>query len=119
MRIGRPDVCFLGIFDKTTSRHIGNIKYEPIQVEKKYAVMGVLIGDAQWRGRGVFSEVFEASAHWLCENKGITRFELGVEKVNISAIRSYEKTGFKPIDSEYINRSESNLTMGYDINLSA
>lgn len=118
MRIGRPDVCFLGIFDKTTSRHIGNIKYEPVQVEKKYAVMGVLIGDAQWRGRGVFSEVFEASARWLYENKSITRFELGVDKTNISAIRSYEKAGFRPIDSQYINKSESNLTMGYDINLS-
>jgi len=117
MRIGRPDVCFLGIFDKTTSRHIGNIKYEPIQVEKKYAVMGVLIGDARWRGQGVFSEVFEASALWLYENKNITKFELGVDKTNISAIRSYEKAGFKPIDSQYINKSASNLTMGYDINL--
>lgn len=116
MRIGRPDVCFLGIFEKTTSRHIGNIKYEPVQVEKKYAVMGVLIGDAQWRGRGVFSEVFKASAHWLYESKGIAKFELGVDKTNVSAIRSYEKAGFKCVDSHYINKSEATLTMGYEIN---
>jgi ribosomal-protein-alanine N-acetyltransferase len=116
MRLGRSDVCFLGIFDKTTGKHIGNIKYEPVQVETRYAVMGILIGDAKWRGLGVFSEVFEASAHWLYMKKGITKFELGVDKTNISAIRSYEKAGFKRVDSHYISTSEANLIMGYEIN---
>ena len=30
---GRKDVVFLGIFDKDTKKHIGNIKYEPVNSE--------------------------------------------------------------------------------------
>jgi [ribosomal protein S5]-alanine N-acetyltransferase len=46
----KTDCLFLGIFDKNTGSHIGNIKYEPIFFEDKVAVMGVLLGDVSWRG---------------------------------------------------------------------
>ena len=38
-RIGRDDVLFLGIFEKTTGLHIGNIKYEPVNSEVGYAII--------------------------------------------------------------------------------
>lgn len=38
-RTGRPDVVFLGIFDKTTHEHIGNIKYEPVDSSAGFAIM--------------------------------------------------------------------------------
>lgn len=44
-RIDREDVLFLGIFEKGTGLHIGNIKYEPVNSELGYAIMGILIGD--------------------------------------------------------------------------
>ena len=52
---------FLGVFEKVTNKHIGNIKYDPIDSESKVAVMRILIGDPEWRGRGVAEEVLSAS----------------------------------------------------------
>lgn len=61
-RIGREDVLFLGIFDRTTGQHIGNIKYEPLDSRLGYAIMGILVGDPDYRGKGVAPEVLKASA---------------------------------------------------------
>jgi len=61
-RTGRDDVLFFGIFDKITGLHIGNIKYEPVNSELGYAIMGILIGESAWRGKGVVAEVILASA---------------------------------------------------------
>ena len=68
-RLNRNDVLFLGIFNKIDGLHIGNIKYEPVDSYQGYAVMGSLIGEADWRGKGVATEVISASALWL--NKGM------------------------------------------------
>ena len=54
----REDVLFLGIFC-SLGQHIGNIKYEPIDLKNKTATMGILIGDKEWRGKGVASEVIK------------------------------------------------------------
>lgn len=88
-------VTFLGIFTRAKGFHIGNIKYEPINMDLKYAVMGILIGDSEWRGKGVAAEVINKSADWLHSEKGINEIILGLDKRNLAAIRAYEKTGFK------------------------
>lgn len=93
-RIGRDDILFLGIFEKNTGLHIGNIKYEPVNSYLGYAIMGLLIGDANYHGKSVASEVLVASAHWLMVNRNIKQIVLGVSKDNYRAIRAYEKAGF-------------------------
>ena len=93
-RIGRRDVLFLGIFDKTTGAHIGNVKYEPVDAAQGHAVMGILIGDAGYRGKGVAGEVIAASARWLQAHEGIREIVLGVHRDNAAAIQAYERVGF-------------------------
>jgi ribosomal-protein-alanine N-acetyltransferase len=93
-RINRADVLFLGIFDKLSGSHIGNIKYEPVRFSNSSAELGVLIGDPAFRGKGVFSEVLIASAAWLKEEHGISRIHLGVNMHNLSAIKAYRRAGF-------------------------
>ena len=44
-KVQRMDVLFLGIFDKSTESHIGNIKYDPIVPQLQAAVVGILIGE--------------------------------------------------------------------------
>ena len=90
----RRDVLFLGIFTKK-KQHIGNIKYEPIDYKGKTAVMGILIGDSDWRGKGVAIEVIKASAHYLSERYGVTTIFLGVDQNNKAAVSAYQKVGFK------------------------
>ncbi len=117
-RTNRDDVLFLGIFNKVDGLHIGNIKYEPINTLQQYAIMGILIGDSEWRGKGVAGEVILASADWLHKNKSINHFVLGVSKTNSAAIRAYQKIGFIEKSSKYLPDQEiENTTMILDLNL--
>ena len=93
-RENRQNVLFLGIFTKK-KQHIGNIKYEPIDYKGKTAGMGILIGDSDWRGKGVAIEVIKASAHYLAERYGVTTIFLGVNPNHQVAVSVYKKIGFK------------------------
>jgi [ribosomal protein S5]-alanine N-acetyltransferase len=93
-RCGREDVLFLGIFGRDSGLHIGNIKFEPIDASAGAAVMGILIGDPAYRGRGVTPEVLEAAGRWLAGTRGVHEIALGVHADNHGAIRAYEKVGF-------------------------
>ena len=93
-RENRKDILFLAIFTDC-AQHIGNIKYEPINLEDESATMGILIGDKEWRGRGVASEVIKGSSEYLKENYGVKNIELGVDKNNTPAITAYKKMQFK------------------------
>lgn len=109
---GREDVVFLGIFDKITQLHIGNIKYEPVNSELGYTIMGILIGEPDWRGKGVAAEVITASAEWLCQHRNIRQILLGVSRTNTSAIRAYKKVGFVEESTAFIPTvSPEGLTM--------
>lgn len=102
-RSSRADVLFLGIYEAVGGEHIGNIKYEPIDLKNKYAVMGIMIGQPKWRGKGVGPEVICITAKWLKSKMGIEEIVLGVEKENIQGIRAYEKCGFKTAFTNKIN----------------
>jgi ribosomal-protein-alanine N-acetyltransferase len=94
-RAGRDDVLFLGIFTREGGEHIGNIKYEPVNRAQAYAVMGILIGERQWRGRGVAEEAIRATAEWLYAQRGIREIVLGVKRDHGAAIAAYRKIGFE------------------------
>ena len=95
-RAGRSDVVFLGIFTRERGDHIGTIKYEPIDFERRRAVMGVLIGEPEWRGKGAATEVLDASGRWLKAELGIDAIVLGVERAHDAAMKAYTKVGFVP-----------------------
>jgi ribosomal-protein-alanine N-acetyltransferase len=101
-RSDRDDVLFLGIFDKASGLHIGNIKYEPVNSPAGYAVMGILIGDPSFRGKRVSGEVLAATGQWLRERRGIREIVLGVHVDNHAAIRAYERAGFVLEDSPHV-----------------
>ena len=94
-RLKRRDVLFLAIIDKTSGMHVGNIKYEPIDIAEGHAVMGILIGDPRWRGKGVAAEAIHGSAALLRDRFGTARVFLGVHKDNRAGLRAYRKAGFR------------------------
>ena len=69
--------------------------------------MGVLIGDAGWRGKSVFQEVFQVCQKYLYDKYGIEIIKLGVASSNTAAIRAYEKAGFKKVETVTINRFQN------------
>jgi len=111
------NVLFLGIFS-LQGEHIGNIKYEPIDKIKGCATMGILIGDKNWRNKGVSKEVIIESARWLYLKQNIKKITLGVDKNHEIAIRAYRGIGF--IEEININNSKNNnkyLKMILDISI--
>ena len=64
-----------------------------------YAFLGFMYVDPAFRGRGVNSLIIDALKEWTM-SKGLTEIRLQVYSENSSAIKAYEKVGFKPILTE-------------------
>lgn len=115
-RSDRDDVWFLGIFDRASGLHIGNLKYEPVDRTLGYAILGIFVGDRASRGKGVAEEVVQATARWLKQHRDIARIVLGVLKTNAPAIRAYEKIGFVVADSpHYPHATDEIVSMVWEI----
>ena len=110
-RLNLDNVRFFGIFDSINGKHIGNIKYEPIDITNNYAIMGVLIGDSQYRGKGVFPEIYKCSSRYIYDTYPVDSIFLGVDSSNISAIKSYEKVGFITTMRHPLGDSHSGIVM--------
>jgi RimJ/RimL family protein N-acetyltransferase len=108
-----PNTILLGIFDTEPHTHIGNIKYENIDLAKKSAVMGILIGEKNYRGRGIAKNVIEESAKWLNFNLGLQTIFLGVDQNNSAAIKLYSEIGFTPDD----NQLQNGIKMRWNLNV--
>jgi [ribosomal protein S5]-alanine N-acetyltransferase len=98
-REDRKDVLFLGIFTDS-EQHIGNIKYEPINLKDKSDTMGILIGEKEWRGKGVASEVIKVSSEYLGKTYGVRYIDLGVERGNTPAVSAYKKMQFEVVEED-------------------
>ena len=101
----------IAISDRQNLKHIGNMKFSNIDLVGKNAWVGVLIGDVNYRGKGVFRQSFMAMAQFLFTNFGIKSICLGVNPRNVMAIKSYLRTGFI-----ITNVSEFKYEMKFDMN---
>ena len=61
---------------------------------ENYAYLGFMYTDPRYRGKGVNAIIIEALKEW-CRSQNITELRLDVYHNNPSAIRAYEKAGFK------------------------
>ena len=114
-KLSSPNTRFFAIIDKIEQIHIGNIKYEPIAAENGYAVMGVLLGCARFRGKGIFGEVYHATSMYIREMYGIHNVYLGVHPSNDIAIRSYIKAGFVETEVHPFGENHSGKVMLHNL----
>jgi ribosomal-protein-alanine N-acetyltransferase len=91
------NAVLLGIFEKKSNAHIGNIKYSKINSPVGSAEMGIMIGQKELRGHGVAAEVIRACNLWLKTEHLIELIELGVNSDNKPALSLYRKLGFKQL----------------------
>jgi len=91
---------FFGIFDIENDNHIGNIKLEPIDFNKKFAILGILIGDKNYWSKGIGYESARLLLDYAFNELNLDSLELGVISEQLSAINLYEKIGFKKINLE-------------------
>ena len=60
----------------------------------KICYLGFMYVDPEFRGQGLIADIFEALAQWS-KVHGVEDFKLNVYAQNASAIKAYEKLGFK------------------------
>lgn len=104
------DGMILGIFLKSTSRHIGNITLHLIDWRNRNAEIGVLIGDRKSRGKGYATEAIMLVADHAFGKLNLHKLYTGMIKGNEASKRAFEKVGFKV---EGILREHFYLNGGY------
>jgi len=96
----------LGIFLVKTDLHIGNIKFEKIDLKKRTAILGIMIGNINYIDKGIGNKSISIACNWLFEKLKIYKVYLKVNTLNLIAINSYLKSGF------YIKtKNKNSLTM--------
>ncbi|MFH6604724.1 GNAT family N-acetyltransferase [Maribacter algicola] len=86
---GRPIGCGIGM-EKEARHYLDH---------KTYAYLGLMYVDPQFRGQGVNAIIIERLKNWAYA-KGLKEIRLTVYEDNLSAIKAYEKIGFKKHISE-------------------
>jgi len=61
-----------------------------------FGYLGFMFVKPKYRGKGVNSMIIEALKSWA-KDRGITELRLDVYAENDSALKAYEKVGFKPL----------------------
>ena len=95
-----PNCLLFGIFLKNNNEHIGNAKLEPIDFEKKIADYGMIIGETEYWGKGLGTEITKLVVDYAFNELNLKKIRLGVITENLPAIRVYEKVGFKIVKNQ-------------------
>jgi ribosomal-protein-alanine N-acetyltransferase len=90
-----PNCVFFGIFLKENDKHIGNVKLEPIDFERKTSYFGILIGEKEQWGKGIGTEATRLAVEYAFNVLHLKEVKLGVIAENKAAIRTYKKVGFE------------------------
>lgn len=70
------------------------IKAKSYLVHENYAYLGFMFTDLDFRGMGINAKIIEYLKNW-CVSRNVFELRLDVYNDNPSAIKAYEKSGFK------------------------
>jgi len=85
---------FLAVFFKQNEKHIGNVRIGPIDSVTKKCRYGMLIGDTDYHGKGIGTEVVKVASEICFNTLGMQKIYLEVFENNYAAVRIYEKNKF-------------------------
>ena len=88
------EIYFWAIHLKSSNKHIGNIKIDPINEDLNSGEYGILMGDRLNWGKGYAKEATLRIVRYCFEDLGLSKITLGVIQDNINAVKLYEKIGF-------------------------
>ncbi len=79
---------------KSTGKHIGNIKIDPINFKHGFGEYGILMGKKNEWGKGYAKEASIGVIDYFFNEINLRKITLGVVKQNTQAVALYEKLGF-------------------------
>ncbi len=92
---GSTTEVIFAIADKKSHQHIGNVKLGPINWVHRRAMLGIMIGAKGFWGKGVGEEATRLMVEYGFFQLNLHRIGLGVFEEHESAIRCYQRVGFK------------------------
>lgn len=110
-KIQQKDCVFWGVFEKESQKHIGNIKFEPINQDEGHTNFGLLFAPDSG-GKGYAFEACAAANEDIFNRFGLNKINLSVFSDNQGAIKLYRKMGF--VDSgqrEYQGREVLDMVL--------
>ena len=85
---------FFAILDKKSHRHIGNVRLGPVNFDLLQSDFGILIGDKEFHGRGVGTEVLKLIKDFSFNYLKLESLCFFVVKSHTAAMRLYAKSNF-------------------------
>ena len=95
------NALLLGIFLKRNMMHVGNIKLDPIDVDRSTADIGFLIGEEKYWGCGYATEAISKVTDYMFNTMRLKKIIAGCYKDNTGSKKSLLKSGFLPDKSNY------------------
>lgn len=105
---GSGETLIFTIIENGTQRPVGNIALQEVDYRNRTAELGIYIGDVASRGRGFGSEATRLLVNFAFRVLGLQNVMLRVYEYNETAIRVYEKAGFR----EFGRRHQSQFMDG-------
>lgn len=87
-------ILFWAIHLKSSDKHIGNIKIDPIDSGLRSGEYGILMGDKTEWGKGYAKEASSRIIKYCFEDINLSQITLGVVEKNIHAVELYDRLGF-------------------------
>ena len=84
-----------GIFDKKSSRHIGNIKIGPINWIHRKSDISLFIGDKNFLYKGYANESIKLIVYYGFNILNLHKLSAGIYDDNIGSKKAFEKNGFE------------------------
>ncbi len=100
------------IYEKETLRPIGSTDLFNVDFRMRFCTFGLMIGDADARGKGYGTEVAQLMLDYAFTALGLNNVMLTVSEYNLAGRRAYEKAGFK----EFGRRREADIMGGIAYN---
>jgi len=92
---GKRDDVFLAIIEKSTDKHVGNIKLGSIDWIHRRANIGVIIGEKACWGKGYASEAIALLSSYAFNKLNLYKVWSGCYANNTGSIKAFKKAGFK------------------------
>lgn len=84
----------LGIYERISGRHVGNIKIGPVNLHNRSASVGLVIGEKDCWGKGYATEAIGLAVHYAFVTLGLHKLTAGAIEGNAASLRAFEKNAF-------------------------
>ena len=90
-----PNTVMFAVCNKEDNRYVGNARISQIDWQHRTCTYGRLIGDLNFRGKGIGTEILVLMLRYAFRNLGMNRVYTHIFSDNTASIRSNENVGMK------------------------